>query len=310
MATNMSTPTFRPLVSIVTPAYNQADYLAATIDSILAQDYPNIEYLVLDDGSTDATPDVLARYAGIVRWERQANMGQSRTLNKGWAQACGKYLGYLSSDDLLLPTAISTLVDALEHRPDVVVAYCDFDLIDRDGKRTGMVRSPDYDHRRMTEELVCPPGPGALFTSALFRRIGGWDEQLRSIPDFEYWLRAGRVGPFLRIPQVLAQYRVHEASTGIRPIPVERSMELVDAMNRYWAGADTPAARASYASAHLRAAKSHAQSGRVVSALTQFARSIQYRPKNLVSITAWQRLLSGFALRFLSRFGRLSAALR
>lgn len=306
----LQTPTSRPLVSIITPAYNQADYLAATIDSVLAQDYPNIEYLVLDDGSTDATPEVLARYSGIVHWERHANMGQSRTLNKGWSLATGKYLGYLSSDDLLLPTAVSMLVDAMERQPEIVVAYCDFDLIDRDGNHTGLVRSPDYDYRRMSEELICPPGPGALFKSDLFRQIGGWDERLRSIPDFEYWLRAGRIGPFLRIPQVLAQYRVHEASAAIRPIPAERSMELVETMQRYWAGAKTPAAQASYASAHLWAAKSHAQSGRIFPASKQFALSVRYRPKNLISITAWSRLISGFALRFLSRFGRISAVLR
>src|SRR6185436_16378340 len=126
--------TSSPLVSIVTPTYNQAEFLAATLDSMLGQDYPNIEYIVLDDGSTDNTPEVLARYNGRVNWERQANMGQSRTLNKAWAQARGEYLGYLSSDDLLLPHAISTLVKTLQSQPDAVVAYCDFDLIDGNGR--------------------------------------------------------------------------------------------------------------------------------------------------------------------------------
>ena len=100
-----------PLVSIVTPTYNQAEYLAETIESVLAQDYPNIEYIVLDDGSTDSTPEVLNRYSGRVRWERHDNMGQARTLNKGWAMSRGEFIGYLSSDDLLLPDAISKLVE-------------------------------------------------------------------------------------------------------------------------------------------------------------------------------------------------------
>lgn len=304
-----SSPTL-PLVSIVTPTYNQAEFLAATLDSMLAQDYPNIEYIVLDDGSTDGTPDVLARYSGRVNWERQANMGQSRTLNKGWAQARGEYLGYLSSDDLLLPHAISTLVAALQARPEAQVAYCDFDLIDGNGRRTGNVQTPDYDYRRMVEELICPPGPGALFRRSLFERIGGWDEHLRKIPDFEYWLRAGRVGPFVRIPQVLAQYRVHEESTAIRPVAPERSMEIVETVRAYWTDAHSASARASFASAHLHAAKSHAQSGRFLAALDQFRRSIRYRPKNLVSISAWRKLLFGFAMRYASRFGRLSAKLR
>ena len=299
-----------PLVSIVTPTYNQAEFLAATLDSMLAQDYPNIEYLVLDDGSTDATPDVLSRYIGHVHWERQANMGQSRTMNKAWAQARGKYLGYLSSDDLLLPNAISTLVRALEANTEAVVAYCDFDLIDRAGKLTGTVCSPDFDHRRVVEELICPPGPGTLFRRSVFEQIGGWNENLRKIPDFEYWLRAARIGPFMRVPQVLAQYRVHEESTAIRPIPVERTMEIVNTVEAYWAGETSPSSRASFASAHLRAAQSHAQSGRPLAAFGQFARSVRCRPKNLISVSAWRRMASGFAMRFLRRFGRLSAMLR
>lgn len=306
----MAGPPIPPLVSIVTPAYNQAKFLAATLDSMLAQDYPNIEYIVLDDGSTDATPDVLARYTGRVYWERQANMGQSRTLNKAWARARGEYLGYLSSDDLLLPDAISALVEALRAHPQALVAYGDFDLIDGDGRRTGAVRTPDYDHRRMVEELICPPGPGALFRRSVFEQIGGWNEHLRKIPDFEFWLRAGRIGPFLRVPKVLAQYRVHEESTAIRPIPPELSMEIVETARAYWAGERSASARASFASAHLGAAKSHAQSGRVRAALGQFRRSISYRPKNLVSRSAWRKLLSGFAMRYASRFGRLSAMLR
>lgn len=306
----MAVPANPPLVSIVTPTYNQADFLAATLDSMLLQDYPNIEYIVLDDGSTDGTQAVLEQYRGRVHWERQANMGQSRTLNKAWANARGEYLGYLSSDDLLLPHAISTLVSALQAHPNALVSYCDFDLIDGKGRRTGAVRSPDYDYRRMVEELICPPGPGALFRRSLFDQIGGWNENLRKIPDFEYWLRAGRIGPFVRVPEVLAQYRVHEESTAVRPIPVERSMEIVETVKAYWAGETSASARTSFASAHLGAARSHAQSGRVVAALGEFCRSISYRPKNLVSLSAWRKLLSSFAMRFLSRFGRLSAMLR
>ena len=80
-----------PLVTIVTPTYNQADYLAETIDSVLAQDYPNIEYIVIDDGSTDHTMEVLKQYEGRIHWERQSNMGQAATLNQGWAMAKGQY---------------------------------------------------------------------------------------------------------------------------------------------------------------------------------------------------------------------------
>jgi len=254
----------RPLVSIITPAYNQADYLAETLDSMLAQDYPNIEYIVLDDGSTDRTPDVLRGYTGRVHWERQANMGQSRTLNRGWGLSRGEYIGYLSSDDLLVPNAIATLVKALQANPDAVVAYCDFDLIDSKGRQVGVVHAPDFDHHRMVEQLICPPGPGALFRRSVFEHTGGWNERLRKIPDFEFWLRAARLGRFVRVPQVLAQYRVHEESASIRPVPAERSMEIADTMHAYWAGQDSASARLSLASARppLAAASSACHSVR------------------------------------------------
>jgi glycosyltransferase involved in cell wall biosynthesis len=299
-----------PLVSIVTPTYNQGEFLAATLDSMLAQDYPHIEYLVLDDGSTDATPEVLRRYDGRVRWERQVNMGQSRTLNKGWALSRGEYIGYLSSDDLLRPNAISTLVRALEEHPEVSVAYCDFDLIDAQGRKTGHVQTPDYDRRQMVEDLICQPGPGALFRRSVFDKAGGWNESLRKIPDFEFWLRASRIGPFLRVPQTLADYRVHEESTAIRPLPYDRSMEIVETMRAYWQGDHGAAARFSMSRAHFKAARNHAQSGRVGDAFAQFWQAARFRPKTLVSLSSWRGLLASFLLRLTSRYGKLSARLR
>lgn len=299
-----------PLVSIVTPAYNQGEYLSETIDSVLAQDYPNIEYIVLDDGSTDSTPEVMARYASRVRGERQANMGQSNTLNKGWAASRGAYLGYVSSDDRLLPHAVSALVTALEANPHAAVAYGDFNLIDEHGRFVKVVESPEYDHRAMVEELICQPGAGALFRREVFERAGGWNPALRKIPDFEFWLRASRCGPFVRVARVLADYRVHAESTAVRPIPHVQSMEIVAAMSGYWGEASGPAARRSMSRAHFKAARSHAQSGRVGSALRHFALSARLQPSQWVSPAAWRGLASALLMRLTYRFGAIAAHLR
>jgi GT2 family glycosyltransferase len=277
---------------------------------MLAQDYPALEYKVLDDGSTDTTPAVLASYTGRVDWERQANMGQSRTLNKGWQAAKGDYLGYLSSDDLLLPHALSALVAALEADPTAVVVYCDFDLIDAQGKVVGHVDSPDYSQRQMEEDLMCHPGPGALFRRSAFEKVGGWDPTLRKVPDFEFWLRMGRQGHFIRVPKVLAHYRVHAESASVRPVPVESTMEIVNTMRAHWGEDQSPAARRALASAYTRAAKSHAQSGRPWAALKAYGASVKYRPKNAVSQSAWSSLFSGFAMHATSRWGRIAAKLR
>lgn len=297
----------RPLVSIVTPTYNQSEYVAETIRSVLAQDYPHIEYLVLDDGSTDDTPAVLRQFDGQVRWERHLNMGQSNTLNKGWKQSRGRYLGYLSSDDRLRPQAVSRLVDALESNPKASVAYCDFDVIDKRGKVVRKLTSPDFDHRALVEDLNCQPGVGVLFRREVFEQTGGWKPELRKIPDFEFWLRASTFGPFLRVPETLSEYRVHEESASIRPLPYERSMEIVNTMLAYWQH-DTrgESARRSVARAHYSAAKSHAQSGRVMAALGQFFRACRLRPRHLIQRSAWRGLLSAFLIYRACRSRRIT----
>ncbi len=93
----------RPLVSVVTAAYNRASFLPETIESILSQSYPNIEYIVLDDGSADNTREVLARYDGRIRWESHPNMGESLTVNKGWNMARGDLVMTVNSDDPFCP---------------------------------------------------------------------------------------------------------------------------------------------------------------------------------------------------------------
>lgn len=293
-----------PLVSIVTPAYNQAEYLAETIDSVLAQDYPHIEYIVLDDGSTDATPEVLARYNGRIRWERQENMGQAKTLNRGWAMSEGALLGYLSSDDRLTPNAVSRLVATLQGEHGAVVAYCDFELIDAKGRSFRTVQVEDFSASRLQVDLICQPGPGALFRRQVFEATGGWAGHLRQVPDFEFWLRASRIGHFVRVPEVLAHYRVHEGSASFRPIAAERSMEIVDVMTAYWGDQDHALARRSMSTAHLFSAKSHAQSGRYLSSLLQCKKSISFTPHSIFSIGFWRTIASGLFRRLAHQIRR------
>lgn len=292
----MTTNTY-PLVSIVTPAYNQADYLAETIESVLAQDYPNVEYIVLDDGSTDETPAVLQRYDGRVRHERHPNRGQANTLNRGWEMARGSLIGYLSSDDRLEPNAVSKLVKALSERPDAAVAYCDFELIDAQGRGFRIVQAEEFSQERLCVDLVCQPGPGALFRREVFDSTGGWAGRLHHVPDFEFWLRASRFGPFVRVPEVLAHYRIHEGSASFMVTTAERSMEIISVMAAHWAGQSAPEVGRSMAAAHLFAAKSHAQSGRIGAGFLQWLNAVWRRPATLLAPAAWRMLLSGLLRR-------------
>ena len=198
-----------PLVSIVTPAYNRASYLDETIQSVLSQDYPNIEHIVLDDGSTDNTREVLEKYTGRIIWETHPNMGETRTVNKGWSMAHGEIVAVVNSDDPLLPGAVSAAAAFLQTHPDILVAYPDWDFIDPDSNVTGHHQVPEYDYLHMLRRHHCSVGPGAFIRRQAFELAGMRDPEFRYVADFEYWLRLGLYGKFARIPKTLATFRVH-----------------------------------------------------------------------------------------------------
>src|SRR5258706_2758560 len=130
-----------PLVSIVIPCHNQGNYLRQAIESVLSQDYSHIELIVLDDGSHDDTQAVLASYAGRFRHETHANMGQARTLNKGWGMSKGEFLSYLAADDFLLPGAVRTAVENLVSSPRIALSYLDVHVIDPQSRDFRRVRT-------------------------------------------------------------------------------------------------------------------------------------------------------------------------
>ena len=294
-----------PLVTIVTPAYNQAEYLAETIDSVLAQDYPNIEYIVIDDGSTDRTREVLHRYDGRICWESQENMGQAATLNKGWSMGAGQIIGYLSSDDLLILDAVSQSVRYLVDHPQATLVYPDFALIDAKGQFMRTVRTPDYSYFDLAVNLVCQPGPGAFFWKKYFDRIGGWNTQLHQIPDFEYWLRLSRQGEFVRIPMVLALSRVHEGSQSFKATSLQRSMEPVKVVNEYFnrqaASSLKGFGHKARGKAHLLSARLFFRSGRWLPGSVQVWEALVLAPSLMLSRAFWAILRNSFSVKLLSR---------
>ncbi|MEN9644804.1 MAG: hypothetical protein RL238_1473 [Actinomycetota bacterium] len=201
-----------PLVSVVTPTYNRADYIAATIDSVLAQDHRAIEVIVVDDGSTDGTEHVLAGFGDRITVIRQANQGQATAVNVGLGAARGTYVTLVSDDDPLLPGALSRLVLELESRPDVLVAFPDWYVIDGDGERTALITGLDYSLRDSVRHHLCMPGPCALFRRSVLEQVGGWDTRYRWVADYDFWLRIGLLGPFVRVPEPLATWREHSTT--------------------------------------------------------------------------------------------------
>jgi glycosyltransferase involved in cell wall biosynthesis len=203
-----------PAVSIVLATHNRASLLPLALDSALGQDYRNLEVLVLDDGSSDETRDVLAGYARRLpperfRFESHANMGQARTLNRGYELARGEVLGYLSDDDLLAPAHVSKLTRMLAERPDAAAAYPAYRLIDARGTIVDTWLPLAYTPTTALSHHDTIIGPGGLARRSALEASGGWDPRYRWMGDLIMWMGVARQGPVLRMAEPLASWRKH-----------------------------------------------------------------------------------------------------
>lgn len=292
-------------VSIVIPAYNHARFLAQAIESVLKQTYPAVELVVLDDGSTDDTRSVLEHFGQRFRWESQANMGQAATLNKGWAMTTGNVLGYLSADDFLHPDAAARAVAALEADHRLVAVYPDFEQVDEASCVFESVRAPEFNYAEMLMTASCPPGPGAFFLRSAYQQVGGWDVSLRRIPDFEFWLRLGRVGPLGHIPEVLASYRVHRGAQSFSPVDPPRAEEIIRVIDAVFESSALPYCvtvnvRAARANARLHAARLHLMSHRAGSALYTIGSAFMIDPAVVLRLSSYRLIASGVSWHFRS----------
>lgn len=214
----------QPLVSVVIPSYNHAPYIEATIASVLAQTYRNLELLVIDDGSTD---DSVERIARLLEERRDAratlvareNRGLCRTLNEGLRRAAGKYFAYLGSDDLWEAEKLARQVAALEaaHDERVGAAFGDCYVIDSEGRRLDRYgRQYKYRGGDIYRDLLLmdylPPSPTNFFRRDKLVAVGGFNEDVK-IEDYEAWLRLTRQFHVAYVPEVVASFRVHKTNT-------------------------------------------------------------------------------------------------
>ena len=264
----------RPLVTIVTPVFNQGDFVSRTIESVLNQDYDNIEYIIVDDGSTDDTASILEKYRKKAIIIRQENCGQSAALNRGWSIAQGHILAYLSADDIMYTGCVTNIVNAFED--DVSVVYPDYDLIDADGDIIRVNVCEEFSRERLFCDLVCIPGAGAFFTKDAYLAVGGWDTSLQHVPDFEFWLRIVSQGRFKHLPGPMAGFRVHSESGSVKPICANRSDEIIHVVEKYrQIIEEVGALNKPEAVARLMAARSHLQSGRYITGLKRYSCAIR-----------------------------------
>ena len=233
-----------PLVSIVTPSYNQGRFLRRTIDSVLSQDYPHIEYFVLDGGSTDESVDILntflpspsGRGAGgegdRFFWLSQRDRGQSDAINQGLRRAHGDILAYLNSDDVLLPGAIKTVVERFQENPACDLLYGNAYHIDEDDRTLGEYPTAPYDFERLLQDC-CICQPAAFWRRRITDHVGPFDDSLHYAMDYEYWLRIDRAAGIIRhVPDFLACSRVH-AQTKTRSARMQVYHEILEVSRRH-----------------------------------------------------------------------------
>jgi glycosyltransferase involved in cell wall biosynthesis len=206
-----------PLITIVTPSYNQGGFLEQTIRSVLDQDYQNIEYIVMDGGSTDNSPEILRRYADHLEyWESKADRGQAHGINKGLQRSKGEILGWLNSDDVLLPGTVNRIAAAFEKHPGVDVIYGRIERINEQGELIPTPLLPKdkvvFNKQLIVGECVVNQ-PGSFWRRRIMGKVGLLDESLMYALDYEYWIRLALSGAvFLRLPDVVAQFRLSSSS--------------------------------------------------------------------------------------------------
>ena len=201
-----------PKVSIITPSFNQGRYLEASIQSVLNQDYPNIEYIIVDGGSKDESVEIIRKYEDKLHWwVSEKDRGHADALNKGFSHATGEILAWLNSDDIYHPGAVSEAVALLKEHPDVGMVYGDANLIDDESNLIGKVPSKQTSYKQMLRGSVHIPQATTFFRTDLYRQIGPLSLTLFFAFDYDLWVRLAKISKLLYIPRTWADFRIHQS---------------------------------------------------------------------------------------------------
>ncbi|KAA3642759.1 MAG: glycosyltransferase [Chloroflexi bacterium] len=205
-----------PLVSIVTPSYNQAQYLEATIKSVMRQTYFRFEHIVIDGGSTDGSIEILEKYDHqLAYWVSEPDKGQTDAINKGFAKANGHILAWLNSDDTYEPHAMAQAVEYLEANRDIGLVYGDANFIDSAGEVIGRFPAAQTDYKRLREGYVHVPQQAAFWRAKLWRKVGPLDPDFYFAMDYDLWVRLAKISQIKYLPGVWANFRLHGDSKTI-----------------------------------------------------------------------------------------------
>ena len=223
-----------PLVSIVTPSFNQGQFIEETIRSVLLQGYPNLEYIIIDGGSTDNSVEIIKKYEPwIAYWVSEKDRGQSHAINKGFKLASGQVFGWLNADDVLAENALFNLMTLRSEKPNCIAWVGACQKVDADGKpisfhlpRTGGKREIANWARQ-----VWFSQPSCLFDANAFRAIGGITERLEYVMDVDLWMRLSEIGDFASTDINVSFPRIHSGMKTLRDIPMREAEHIFIDLN-------------------------------------------------------------------------------
>jgi glycosyltransferase involved in cell wall biosynthesis len=205
----------KPLVSVITPSFNQAKFLEATMKSVLNQTYPNLEYIVVDGGSTDGSVQIIQSYAKQLSWYvSEPDQGQSDAINKGFKKAQGEIIAWLNSDDLYLPGTIAEAVEIFLEHPEAAMVYGDAVSADSEGRLLNELRFNSWDVEDFLQfKIICQPA--VFLKRTLVEKIGYLDTSYHFFLDHHLWIRAARVVNPIHHPKIWAVSRYHPEAKNI-----------------------------------------------------------------------------------------------
>ena len=204
------------LVSIITPSFNQAPFLETTIQSVLTQDYADIEYIIVDGGSTDGSAEIIRKYADrLAWWVSEPDRGQTDALNKGFARARGDVLAWINSDDTYQPGAVREAAAYLQAHPEAGMVYGDAHYIDETGRVIGRFPAAQTDYRRLRQGYVHVPQQSSFFRAGLWQKVGPLDPSFYFAMDFDLWVRLAEQAPLHYYPKMWANFRLHSGAKTI-----------------------------------------------------------------------------------------------
>ena len=197
-------------ITIVTPSYNQANFLEKTIQSVLSQDYEDLEYIIIDGGSTDGSVDIIKKYEDkLAFWISEKDLGQTDAINKGFAKASGEILAWLNSDDTYEQGAVKEAVSFLQENPQIGLLYGDGNFIDAEDQIIGQFPSRQTDYRRLRNGYVHVCQQAAFFRADLWKKVGPLDPSFYFAMDYDLWVRLAKISEVKYVSKVWANFRLH-----------------------------------------------------------------------------------------------------